>query len=136
MTGDACRLDDEQRGVVERQIAETCNYRGWHLHAVNCRSNHLHVVVTASQAPKIVRNQLKAWCTRRLKELEVRRQQARRETWGTLTQDGSQGPCEVAIRENWWAERGSQRFINNEDNLEAAILYVRDGQGKDKPPAH
>ena len=40
MTVDACRLDGEQREVVERQIAETCNVRGWELHAVNCRSNH------------------------------------------------------------------------------------------------
>ena len=71
MTEDACRFDGEQRDVVERQIAETCNVRGWELHAVNCRSNHAHVVVTADQAPKIVRNQLKAWCTRRLKELEI-----------------------------------------------------------------
>ena len=71
MTENACRLDREQRDVVERQIAETCKIRSWELHAVNCRSNHAHVVVTADQAPKIVRNQLKAWCTRRLKELEA-----------------------------------------------------------------
>src|SRR5256885_16629826 len=47
MTEDACLLDPEQRAVVERQIAETCRVRGWVLHAVNCRSNHAHVVVTA-----------------------------------------------------------------------------------------
>jgi hypothetical protein len=39
-----------------------------------------------------------------------------------------------AIRENWWAERGSQRYINDEDSLAAAIRYVRDGQ--DRPPPH
>jgi hypothetical protein len=38
------------------------------------------------------------------------------------------------LRENWWAERGSQRFINDSESLEAAILYVRDGQ--DKPREH
>ena len=31
-------------------------------------------------------------------------------------------------RNNRWAERGSIRYINREDDLEAAILYVRDGQ--------
>lgn len=31
-------------------------------------------------------------------------------------------------RENWWAERGSIRYLNNDDDLEAAVLYVRDGQ--------
>src|SRR5208283_3222445 len=115
MTENACRLDREQRGVVERQIAETCKIRSWELHAVNCRSNHAHVVVTADQAPKIVRNQLKAWCTRRLKELEMKRRQLRdapRSRFGlvsdvsTLTTSVSEG-----LRENWWAERGSQRFI-------------------------
>ena len=36
MTEDACRLSEEQRAAVENQIGETCRYRGWHLHAVNC----------------------------------------------------------------------------------------------------
>jgi REP element-mobilizing transposase RayT len=123
MTEDTCRLDREQRAVVERQIAETCHVRGWELHAVNCRSNHTHVVVTADQAPKLVRNQLKAWCTRRLKELEVVHQQAL----------GRERDA-AALRENWWAERGSQRFINDPESLEAAIRYVHDGQ--DQPREH
>jgi REP element-mobilizing transposase RayT len=109
MTEDACLLDHEQRQVVEMQIAETCRFRGWKMHAVNCRLNHVHAVVTTDLPLKIVRNQLKAWCTRRLKELEKMRHKD-------------------AIRENWWTERGSQRFINDGDCLDAAILYVRDGQ--------
>ncbi len=119
MTDDACRLDAEQRDLIERQIGETCRFRAWKLHAVNCRTNHLHVVVTATAAAKIVRNQLKAWCTRRLKELENKRRQA----------IGS-GAVTSRIRENWWAERGSQRFLNDEESLEAAIRYVRDSQDK------
>ncbi len=110
MTEDACRLDPEQRDAVHEQVAETCRYRGWTLHVVNCRTNHLHVVVTAPVHPKIVRSQLKAWCTRKLKKLAQ-----------------SKGPPS-SIRENWWAERGSQRFINDEASLEAAIIYVRDCQ--------
>lgn len=129
MTEDACRLDDEQRDVVERQVAETCRIRGWELHIVNCRSNHAHVVVTANQSPKIVRNQLKAWCTRRLKELEVARL-----TRSVSEASSSQEPNTTVIRENWWAERGSQRFINDEVSLEAAIQYVQDGQ--DQPREH
>jgi REP element-mobilizing transposase RayT len=135
MAGDACRLDAEQRVVVERQVVETCNLRGWELHAVNCRSNHLHVVVTADEAPKIVRNQLKAWCTRRLKEMEAKRRLAQHVPRGrsglVLDVDASsptRSVSEDVIREKWWAERGSQRFINDSESLEAAILYVRDGQ--------
>ena len=109
MTEDACVLDREQREVVERQVAETCRFRGWILHCVNCRSNHVHVVVTANIEPTVVRDQLKAWCTRRLKELDAAR------------------AC-ASVREKWWAERGSQRFINDSESLEAVILYVRDLQ--------
>jgi REP element-mobilizing transposase RayT len=117
MTEDACLLDSEQRQVVERTIAEHCRIRGWQLHAVNCRTNHLHIVVTADLPPKQVRAQFKAWCTRRLKELEARRLGAG-----------------AKIRENWWVERGSDRFINDETGLEAAVLYVHEGQ--DDPARH
>ena len=116
MTEDACRLDHEQRELVEQTIRDHCAKRTWVLHAVNCRSNHLHVVVTAPCHPDRVRVQFKAWCTRKLKELEAAR----------MAQSGETGP----IRENWWAERGSRRFINDENSLEAAILYVRDGQDR------
>ena len=82
MSENACRLSSEQRAAVQQQIAETCQHRGWHLHAVNCRSNHLHVVVTASGVkPLKVRVDLKAWTTRCLK------------------QQFDRG------RENWWTEK-------------------------------
>jgi hypothetical protein len=117
MTEDACWLDPEQRKRVEAQVLETCTVRGWHLWAVNCRTNHLHAVLTADRKPEIVRAQLKAWCTRRLKELD----EARR----------VQNPA-LPLRENWWAERGSQRYVNDHDGLEAATLYVRDGQDRSR----
>jgi REP element-mobilizing transposase RayT len=105
MAEGACRLSHAQRDAVEQQITETCRHRGWHLHAVNCRSNHVHVVVSAADIRlKKIRTDLKAWATRRLKQ-----------------QFGPE-------RENWWAERGSIRFLFDDTNLEAAILYVADGQ--------
>lgn len=109
MAEDACILTSEQRRTVENQIAETCRRRGWTLHAVNSRTNHAHAVVTApSVKPKKIRIDLKAWATRALREQYDRR------------------------RENWWAERGSIRYLNHEDHLEAAIQYVRDGQDADR----
>jgi hypothetical protein len=110
MTEDACRLDHADRDVVHRQVAETCHYRGWHLFAVNCRSNHAHAVISASTTPKRMREQIKAWCTRRLKERQA-----------------LISPHET-LRENWWTDRGSIRWIFDDDNLESAVLYVRDGQ--------
>ena len=107
MTEDACRLSQQQRGAVEHQIAATCRHRGWDLHAVNCRSNHLHVVVSAPETdPKKIRADLKAWVTRRLK---------------TPLDD---------YRENWWAERGSIRWLWNEHDMAGAIQYVAEGQDR------
>jgi REP element-mobilizing transposase RayT len=109
MTEDACVLSMTQRRAVEAQIAETCAYRGWTLHVVNCRSNHVHVVVTAEVTdPDKIRIDLKAWATRALNK---------------MYDNG---------RENWWAERGSIRYLNNAEDLEAATLYVRDGQDGDR----
>ncbi len=115
MTEDACVLTTEQRRVVEKTIADHCRIRGWELHAVNCRTNHVHVVVGADREPEIVRNQFKAWCTRRLKEMEQDRQQC-----GGRETD--------PVRLKWWTEGGSARAINDQEGLEKAILYVRDQQ--------
>jgi REP element-mobilizing transposase RayT len=115
MTEDACQLDSIERGLVEQTVEQHCAVRGWTLHAVNCRSNHLHVVVTASRHPDEVRDQLKAWTVRRLKELWSKR--------AAEQPDNSRRP-----RAKWWAERGSARYLNDEASLEAAILYVRDAQ--------
>jgi hypothetical protein len=48
MTDDARRLDQEQRRLVEATIADHCSIRGWTLDAVNCRSNHVNVVVAGT----------------------------------------------------------------------------------------
>lgn len=106
MTEEACRLTSEQRAAVEAQIRETCQIRGWHLHAVNCRSNHVHAVVSAAKTkPKKIRVDLKAWATRRLKQFDP-------------------------TRENWWAERGSIRYLFTEHSLEMCVRYVIDAQDR------
>jgi REP element-mobilizing transposase RayT len=106
-----CRLAPHQRECVHRQIAETCRHKQWLLHAVNCRTNHVHVVLSSPASPRTIREQLKAWCTRRLNE-----QQA---DAGLARQDG---------RSKWWADRGSIRWIFRDADLAAAIDYVRDRQ--------
>jgi REP element-mobilizing transposase RayT len=105
MTEDACILTAEHRRCGEAQIAETCAHRKWVLHAVNCRCNHAHAVVSADvSSPKKVRIDLKTWTTRALKS--------------KFNQN----------RENWWAERGDIRFLNTDEELQRAVEYVRDGQ--------
>ncbi|HEY4759750.1 MAG TPA: transposase [Thermoguttaceae bacterium] len=104
----ACVLDEQQRRIVERTITEHCKIRGWELYAVNCRTKHVHVVVSANLEPEEMRDQFKAWCTRRLKENERSRNQG--------------------DRKKWWTECGSQRYIGDEESLEDAIRYVLDCQ--------
>jgi REP element-mobilizing transposase RayT len=108
MTESACRLDPEQRALVEKTITDHCEIRGWHLYAINCRTNHVHVVVAADMDPEDIGEQFRAWCTRKLNELQRSRSQP--------------------TRENWWTERGSGRHLDDEESLEWAILYVRDTQ--------
>lgn len=112
MTDSALTLDPEQRRLVEETVADHCAIRKWPLHAVNCRSNHVHVVVTAPGRPiELPREQFKSWCSRRLKEKDRERS----------------GPA--AVRENWWTERGWDEYIDHEDSLANVIAYVLDGQG-------
>lgn len=107
MKESACLLDMQQQNIVESQIVETCRYRQWELHALNCRSNHVHVVVSSSAAsPKKIRADIKSWCTRRLKQ-------------SSTTQ-----------RTKWWAERGSTRWIWNEESLATVIEYVTQAQDR------
>ena len=102
----AFQLSEPQRVIVEDTIRTHCEIRNWHLHAVNARSNHVHVVVTApGYKPETVRDQFKAWCTRKLKEAGE-------------------------SRTNFWTEGGSRRWINTEDDLEAAIVYVLEAQDR------
>ncbi len=106
MKENAFTLSQDERRIVEQTIARHCNIRSWVLHAVNSRSNHVHVVVSAlGYDPKTVRDQFKAWCTRHLKPSH---------------QD----------RKRFWTEGGSCRWINLEDDLESAIAYVNDAQNR------
>jgi REP element-mobilizing transposase RayT len=114
MKEDACILSAEQRKIVETQIEETCRHRGWTLHAVSCRSNHLHAVISArGTAPTKVRQDVKAWCSRRLRE-------------------GS-----GSSRANWWAERGSIRWIYDDEGLDLVrLLRGRSPRPKRYNPTH
>ena len=37
-------LTKVQRSIVERTVREVCEHNGWQLWAVNCRSNHVHMI--------------------------------------------------------------------------------------------
>lgn len=105
MTEDAVTLQTVQRQLVEGTIVKHSNIRNWKLWAKNCRTNHVHVVVTAYRYDgETVRDQFKAWCTRLLKsEFNPK-------------------------KTNWWTEGGYVKPIDNEDDLSAAIRYTLEAQ--------
>ncbi len=111
MVESSVNLDNQEREIVNTVVDDHCQLRNWHLHAVNCRSNHCHVVVTAVDYDgEQVRDPLKSWASRRLKEHRTK----------------SALQCEV--RKNWWTRKGSVRYLFDMDSLEAAILYTLEAQ--------
>src|SRR6266851_1810561 len=112
MAESAVLLTDEQRAIVEQTIRDHCRIRGWVLHAVNARTNHVHVVVTADRDPDEVMNQFKAWCSRKLSDAA-----------GLVGAVGKK-----AGRRHWFTEGGDKRVIESEEYLANAIQYVIEGQ--------
>jgi len=101
MSENAVLLDPKQRNLVEETIQAHCAYRGWNLLAVNCRTNHVHVLVNTSDvAIDVPRTQFKAWATRKLKE-------------------------KTPDRKHWWTERGWDVFIDDDDSLARVHEYIR-----------
>ena len=94
------------RGVIEDTITEVCEHRGWYLHAFNVRTNHVHVVVTGGVSPRKMSGDIKAYCTRHLRRLEI-----------------------ISADRRVWTDGGSTRYLWNADDLGAAIDYVRNRQG-------
>jgi REP element-mobilizing transposase RayT len=94
-------LSPKQRRVVEQAIAGVCAYREWELLAVNCRTNHVHVVVAGpDMSGEQVMRQFKAYATRALREiLNLKRQRI-------------------------WTEGGSTRYLNHESALYSAVEYT------------
>ena len=105
MTGDTVLLSPDDRTTVEDACREHCKFRGWHLLAINARTNHVHAVVSADVAPAKVRDQLKANCTRRLR---------------TQTK-----PLDC---ERTWTRGGDMEILDKEEDVEAAVLYVVEAQ--------
>jgi len=101
-------LDARSREAVDSSIREVCRYRGWHLHAWNVRTNHVHVVVAADAPPAKVLIDFKAYATRRLVETGF-----------------------AAKGQRVWTKHGSTRYLNTARSLENACVYTNDHQGSD-----
>jgi REP element-mobilizing transposase RayT len=102
-------LDETQRAIVEQAIRKVCEHRGYHLLAVNARTNHVHSVVSAAGKPEPVMNAFKSYATRYLRE---------------------KGLLPPNIKP--WSRHGSNPYLWTQEQIERAIDYVVNGQG-DEP---
>ena len=111
LKGEIVTLDALKRSCVEKAIRECCDFRQWHLRAINVRTNHVHLVVSIGmKKPEIALNAFKANATRQMREDD----------------------CWKSERTPW-AAKGSKRSLWNERSIELAIDYVINGQGDDLP---
>jgi hypothetical protein len=98
-------LGGVQIGIVDGAIRAVVVHRGWTLHALNVRTNHAHVVVTASQTPERVMNTLKSWATRRLRESGL-----------------------VDESQPVWSRHGSTIYLFRPEKMAEKIRYVNECQ--------
>ncbi|HEX5702905.1 MAG TPA: transposase [Pyrinomonadaceae bacterium] len=106
MKQDAFLLNDEQRATVKSAIEGVCQHREYHLSAVNVRTNHFHVVVSAQCKPEPVADAFKSYATRQLRA------------------DGL-----IGKKVRPWARGKSRRYLWKPRHVSRAIDYVLYGQG-------
>ena len=102
-------LNDTMRVVVDSAIRDACERRGFGLPALNVRTNHAHVVVSAALKPERIADALKANATRMLRNHGL-----------------------VAADQKVWSRGRSRRYLWKPRHVQAAIEYTVNGQG-DEP---
>ncbi len=103
-------FDSTTRRNVEIAIREVCKVRGYALYAINVRTNHGHVVVSASNKPELMMNAFKSYATRRLRSENL-----------------------IGDNVKVWARHGSTRYLWTEQHIDSAVEYVVNGQGDELP---
>jgi REP element-mobilizing transposase RayT len=100
-------LSRSQRVEVEAVVKEHAAKRGWELHAISVRSNHVQLAVTACEKPGKVRDQFKANATSRLRR------------------------CHSPIQqERIWTRGGDIELLNTEEDLEQVVIYITIAQDR------
>jgi len=107
MKGEAVLLKPHDRNTVEEACFQHCEHRRWHLLAVNARTNHVHVVVVADQSPQKVRDQLKANCTRALRQQST-----------------------PLVVDRTWTTGGDCEILDSDADVEASVIYVTEAQDR------
>ncbi|MBI4459838.1 MAG: transposase [Acidobacteria bacterium] len=101
------RMDSCTRSLVLRAIQEVCLHRGWTLWASHVRSQHVHLVVAAEDAPEKILHDVKAYVSRALNRAGLGDTSNHR-----------------------WTRHGSTRYLWKSEQIGAAIHYVVREQGE------
>ena len=112
-------LNAHQREAVERTIHEHATIRGWYLHAVSVRSNHVHVAVTV--VPKVSVEPLRAGSS------AVKRVRDQFKANGTTALRRLPNPI---TNEKVWTKGGDIEFLDTDDDLEQVVLYITEAQDR------
>ncbi|HLW64026.1 MAG TPA: transposase [Gemmataceae bacterium] len=99
-------LDEVRRTIVLRAILELVKTKRWQLFAIHVRSNHVHIVVKATQLIERVMNDCKSIASRDLNLAFPEERDRKR-----------------------WTRRGSTRYLWTNEQLEQKIDYVLNQQG-------
>ncbi|TVQ59494.1 MAG: hypothetical protein EA379_10740 [Phycisphaerales bacterium] len=101
------RLCRDARRAVDGAIRGLCHHRGWILHALHVRTNHVHLVISAPAPPERVMNAAKTWSTRQLVANGIARRGTRN-----------------------WSRHGSTRWLHTETSVSQACRYTLESQGE------
>jgi REP element-mobilizing transposase RayT len=105
-------FSDEECKVIENAMEEVCEDRQWTLHEKSVSSNHVHVVVTATDIPpEKVMKLLKVKATMRLRK-------------GGF----------VSAEEKIWTQHGSTKYLFDEKAFQAVSEYVCSQQNTEQKP--
>jgi REP element-mobilizing transposase RayT len=103
-------LTGPQRRHVDAAIREVCDFKRFALRALNVRTNHAHVVLSARSRPEPIATAFKAYATRRLRQENL-----------------------IPLRSRVWSRGESTRYLWKQKFVERAIDYVLNGQGESLP---
>lgn len=94
-------FDSMQRSVVEKTIKDVCSYKSYYLCAVNARTNHVHIVVSAQTIPERLINSFKTYITRKLRQQNL-----------------------IDMKTVVWSRGGSRRYLWKQRHVDLAVDYV------------
>jgi len=99
-------FNEQQRKVVEVAVTELCEQRKYDLKAINVRTNHAHIVLSAQINPERIADACKAFATKKLREEKL-----------------------ISTDVKIWSRGRSRRYLWKPHHVELAIAYVLYGQG-------